>query len=193
VLRGDLTGLKPGAFYDPHDSINQQAWFGSLTSGSSDESQNRSAMNLEVTQLVIEAANDLVGLRCEQTANPIGSVLSIDFGEMVLAQDAIPGERPHGWRHLTIFSPWRLESADAVLVDWNVEGGAGGRIAPMIGTLVGDTVQEVQTAPPGWDLWIVWLSGLVLKVFGDVDDSREKAWMILGTDGLCITAVPICR
>lgn len=126
----------------------------------------------------------LPGLRCGAVANPYGSILSVDLGEMGLRPDALPNERPHGWRHLTVFSPWRLDDGEEIVVDSNVNGGVQGSISGLLTPLVGATVSGARISGPAWDLVIEWSNGLRLSVFGDCDDDRDHAWMILGTDGV---------
>lgn len=150
-------------------------------------------MSTDGHELILSLVRQLVGTTCEMVTNPHGSILSIDFGPMSLPAEALPMERPHGWRHLTVLSPWRIDDADHVLVDWNVDGGANGRIAPLVQVLLGQTVESAHTAPPGWDLSLKWSNGLELRVFGDCDDYRDKAWMILGTDGVQASAKPVVR
>jgi hypothetical protein len=132
----------------------------------------------------------LVGQRCEGADNPYGSILRLDIGPLGDSLDAKPGAKPHGWRHLTIESPWRLSRDREVVCDWNDEGGTEGALTDYIAPLVGRTVMEISTAPPGWDLRLTLSGGLGLFVFSDSDDDREDAWFILGTDGLILSAGP---
>lgn len=136
------------------------------------------------------AVGDLVGQRCERAENPAGSILSIDFGPLAVRTDDPPGAKPHGWRHLTVLSPWRLQSDELVIADWNVDGGPSGALPHVIHQLVGDRVVRAATTGPAWDLTLHWESGLVLVVFSDITDERDTAWFILGTDGLDVAAVP---
>ena len=125
--------------------------------------------------------------------NPYGSILSLDFGALTLRKGDEPTAKTHGWRHLTVLSPWRLQSADEIIADWNVDGGANGKLHQLIQGLVGDTVVSAQTSGPAWDLALQWVSGLTLSVFGDATDDRDSAWFILGSDGIEASAVPILR
>ena len=136
---------------------------------------------------------DIVGQQCEGAQNPNGSVLSLDFGTLGRRANDDPSATPHGWRHLTVLSPWRLESEAEIVIDWNTDGGTGGAIMPAIEGLIGQRVVAASTAPPGWDLRIRWSNGLTLVVFGDSTDDREDAWFILGTDGAEAGAVPVLR
>lgn len=133
---------------------------------------------------------ELVGQRCEGADNPYGSILRLDIGLLGVRANDAPGTTPHGWRHLTAESPWRLASNREVLCDWNDEGGVGGVLAKRIVHLVGKTVLEIVTAPPGWDLRMRLSEGLDLFVFSDSNDDREDAWFILGTDGLTASVGP---
>lgn len=133
--------------------------------------------------------SQLVGQRCEGADNPYGSILRFDIGEMAKPLDD-PDAHPHGWRHLTVLSPWRLESASEVLGDWNLEGGAHGSIGQLIQQLRGQMVRAVRSSGPSWDLVIEWESGLRLCVFSDSNDDRDDAWFILGTDGLELSVGP---
>lgn len=135
----------------------------------------------------------MVGHRCEAVSNPYGSILSIEIGDLALRPGSPPGSKPHGFRHLTIYSPWRLEDDHAVLLDWNVDGGTGGLIQPNIQILVGRTVISASTSAPAWDLRLNWTGGLRLVVFGDATDNRDDAWFILGSDGAQAIACPILR
>lgn len=136
------------------------------------------------------AVADLVGQRCARAENPHGSILSIDLGPLALRSSDAADARPHGWRHLTILSPWRLQTKDHVVADWNVDGGVAGVLPQLIQQLVGDRVIAAQTSMPAWDLRLDWESGLTLTVFGDCTNEREDAWFILGTDGLEIAGSP---
>jgi hypothetical protein len=136
---------------------------------------------------------DMVGQRCERTDNPIGSVLSLDFGTLALRLDDEPDALPHGWRHLTVLSPWRLQTPTEVVCDWNAAGGKDGTIRDCIRCLVGHQVLAAAASPPGWDLRVEFANGWTLVVFGDSTDDRQDAWFILGTDGTEAGAVPLLR
>jgi hypothetical protein len=115
----------------------------------------------------------------------------LEIGPLGSRADDAPDARPHGWRHLTIYSPWRLDDVDHVICDWTFPGGAKGEITPLIQTLIGRNVESVVADAPGWDLHIRFSGGLMLVTFSDSDEDRDDAWMILGTDGLEIRAAPI--
>ena len=136
---------------------------------------------------------DIIDQRCEGATNPHGSILSLDFGTLGLRPDDEPTAALHGWRHLTILSPWRLQDDQQILCDWNTTGGKSGTISSVIGQLLGQQVVAAHTSPPGWDLTIRWSKGLSLVVFGDSNDEREDAWFILGTDGAEAGASPMIR
>ncbi len=136
---------------------------------------------------------DVVGQRCERATNPHGSILSLDFGELGRREDDEASSTLHGWRHLTVLSPWRLQQPDEVLCDWNSSGGPEGALPSVIAQLEGQTVIAATTTTPAWDLTIVFSSGMRLLVFGDNTDDREDAWFILGTDGTECGAVPVVR
>jgi hypothetical protein len=135
----------------------------------------------------------MVGKRCESLDNPIGSILRLDIGPLAKRADAKPHERPHGWRHLTILSPWRLESPDTVIADWNIPGGAQGDLERAVQCLIGQHVVQLHAEPPGWDLTIQWSGHLKLFIFSDSGEDREDAWAILGTDGLELGVRPATR
>lgn len=137
--------------------------------------------------------HDIVGQRCERATNPHGSILSIDFGALGRRPDDDLSATLHGWRHLSILSPWRIQDQQHILADWNTNGGRSGTISAAIEPLVGQRVLAAQTSSPGWDLTIQWSGGLSLVVFGDSNDDREDAWFILGTDGVEASAIPIIR
>jgi hypothetical protein len=136
---------------------------------------------------------EIAGQKCERASNPHGSILSLDFGPLSLRPDEAPDSTPHGWRHLTVLSPWRLQTDREVISDWNVEGGAEGYVTSTLKLLIGQKVVSVETEPPAWDLRIRWENGLTLVVFGDCTDDRDDAWFILGTDGVEIGATPAVR
>jgi hypothetical protein len=139
---------------------------------------------------ITRVLRELVGQRCENVENPHGSVLSIDIGPMG-TRTGEEGTKPHGWRHLTVLSPWRLETEDKVLTDWNMPGGTDNPdLAVAVSRLIGLTVLRVESAPPAWDLAITWSSGVTLRVFADSTSDREDAWFILGTDGEEVAGVP---
>ena len=142
---------------------------------------------------ILDVIEQLVGLRCEAADNPYGSILRLDFGDLGLRADDHPAARPHGWRHLTILSPWRVQSDTEVLVDWNVDGGANGLINPLVQQLVGQRVERTSTGPPAWDMSITFSGGVRLVIFGDRQDDRADAWFILGRDGIEVAAQPIIR
>lgn len=132
---------------------------------------------------------DLEGQPCCAAQNPYGSILLLDFGAMKTSVDASSSGGSRGWRSLSVLSPWRLETENHVLCDWNVTGGANGYIDAQISVLVGESVLEVETRPPGWDLRIKWSNGLVLLVFGDCTDLRGEAWYLLGDEGQEVAGV----
>jgi hypothetical protein len=140
-----------------------------------------------------EIVRSMIGLECTEIQNPYGSILCIDLGEMRLRPDSPPKAMPHGFRSLTVYSPWRLEDDNEVWLDWNVTGGFNSPLARHIPVLLGQTVTHAHTAPPGWDLTITWSGGLRLVIFGDAVDVRDTAWFILGWDGVQVSARPILR
>lgn len=144
-------------------------------------------------QQLKHALSEIVGLRCAQAQNPYGSTLILDFGTMTLPQGALPHEKARGWRRLTVYAPWRVESAHEVLFDWNVDGGAKGMLGSLAQALTGTEVVATSTAPPAWDLVVDFSSKVRLLVFGDFNDDRDAAWFITGTDGMSISARPLAR
>lgn len=136
---------------------------------------------------------DVLGQRCERATNPHGSILSLDFGELGRRKDDDASAVLHGWRHLTVLSPWRLQLPAEVLCDWNSSGGSEGVLGVVIAQLEGQTVVAAATTEPAWDLTLTFSSGVQLVVFGDSTDDREDAWFILGTDGMECGAVPVVR
>lgn len=133
---------------------------------------------------------EIVGQRCENTTNAHGSIIAFDFGPLSRRADEPPTAKAHGWRHLTVLSPWRLQKEHEVLCDWNMTGAT---IAPALAVLHGARVVAATSAPPGWDLSIRWSNGMELLVFGDSTDNRDDAWFILGTDGTEAGATPVYR
>ena len=140
---------------------------------------------------VLRLVGQLVGLPCTRVENPRGSILSIDLGDLGSRPGDTVSDRPHGWRHLTVLAPWRIESNAAVLCDWNVEGGASGRIVELAASLVGKGIVAAATSPPGWDLRLDFDGGITLVVFGDATVDRDDAWFILGTDGAEGAGTPV--
>lgn len=139
------------------------------------------------------ALSEIVGLRCAQAQNPFGSTLVLDFGALTLPKDALPREKPRGWRRLTVNSPWRVQSDEEVLFDWNVTGGSEGMLGPLVQSLSGDSVLAGWTTSPAWDLVLDFSRNVRLVVFGDFDDDRKAAWFITGTDGTSVSAEPQAR
>ncbi len=137
-----------------------------------------------------EHVHALIGQRCTGADNPVGSVIRLDIGELGLGPLSGPKSKPHGWRHLTVESPWRIQSRSKVLWDWNTPGGVGGDIEGALRDFVGATIMEAEVSPPGWDLRLVWSNGLEIVVFSDSTEDRDDAWSLLGTDGLTLTAGP---
>lgn len=132
---------------------------------------------------------ELVGQRCEGADNPHGSILRLDIGPLGIRADESAAQ-PHGWRHLTILSPWRLETRTAVLCDWNESGGMKGTLGGLVQPLVGASLVSAKAQGPGWDLTMEWSNGYRLLVFSDRTEDREDSWVILGTDGLELGAGP---
>lgn len=143
-----------------------------------------------MTNDVQAVIRELIGQRCEGADNPYGSILRMEIGPLGRRADDPPTAAPHGWRHLTVLSPWRLESIDGVIADWNLSGGDQGEILGRVAALVGLTVVAASAEPPGWDLTLSWSNGMRLRVFGDCTQDRDDAWVILGTDGLELGAGP---
>jgi hypothetical protein len=133
---------------------------------------------------------DIVGQRCERATNPYGSILSLDFGVLGKREGDDSSSLSHGWRHLTVLSPWRLQDDKGIRCDWNCDGGAGGQITAEISRLTGQVVVSAVTTLPAWDMVMRFSSGVELVVFGDSNDDREDAWFILGTDGTECGASP---
>lgn len=136
---------------------------------------------------------ELVGLECSQISNPHGSILTVDLGPLSVADESDYQDLRQGLRQLTIYSPWRVESPQDVVFDWNVDGGPDGLLRKAIQSLVGHTIEYAETRGPAWDLEIRWSGGLRLVVFGDCTNSRDTAWFVLGTDGAEVSADPIVR
>jgi hypothetical protein len=133
---------------------------------------------------------ELTGQRCEQVDNPHGSILRLDLGEMSVPAAYPAGAQPHGWRHVTVLSPWRLADGERVICDWTDPGGAGGVLTDLIQVLKGQLVVAASSSPPSFDLRLQFGGGHQLTVFADVDDSRSDAWFVLGTDGTEIGVSP---
>lgn len=142
------------------------------------------------SEQLLSVVRDLVGQRCERAENPYGSILSIDFGRLALRADDPPTAKPHGWRHLTILSPWRMQTSEYVVSDWNVNGGVHGGLQAALLRLVGNAIVDAETTGPAWDLVLKWDNGVSLFVFSDMTDDRDSAWFILGTDGIEASAAP---
>ena len=142
---------------------------------------------------ILQVVSSLVGLRCSQAGNPIGSLLTLDFGEMSLPKDPLPKEVPIGWRVLTVYSPWRVQDEREVLFDWTIDGGAKGILRSLVKELEGATVLAAATSPPAWDLVVRFSNGASLQVFGDDGNGRTQAWFIIGTDGTDVSARPRAR
>jgi hypothetical protein len=131
-----------------------------------------------------EVLHGLVGQRCQWVDNPVGSILLIDIGPVSAEGGETSGLRPRSWRHLTVECPWRLQSQDRVLCDWNDDGGVGGLIERTVSALHGQSVTGASAIAPAWDLKLTFSGGLSLFAFADSNDLRADAWSILGTDGL---------
>ena len=139
---------------------------------------------------VTRVLHELIGQRCENVENPHGSVLSIDIGPMG-TRVGEENAKAHGWRHLTVLSPWRLETLDKILTVWNTPGGTEHPdLVVAVSRLIGLRVVNVESSPPAWDLTITWSSDIPLRVFADSTPQREDAWFILGTDGEEVAGVP---
>ena len=133
----------------------------------------------------------MVGHVCEEVDNPTGSILRLYIGQMSrLADDALPTSKPHGWRHFTIMSPWRLQNSSTVICDWTVTGGKHGSLGKYITVMMQRRVVSIGAIPPAWDLQIEFDNDLSLFVFSDATNDRDSAWFLLGTDGLVLNAAP---
>lgn len=137
------------------------------------------------------AVEQLVGMECKVAENPYGSILSLDFGPLGRRVEDAPDAKLHGFRHLTVLAPWRVQDAGGVLFDWNSPGGADGELKSLIQIFVNEAIVSASTSPPAWDLNIRWESGCQLVVFGDFSD--DEAWFILGTDGFEAVARPFTQ
>lgn len=71
----------------------------------------------------VDALRQLIGLRCEAAKYPYGFILSIDFGTLARRRTDRVTAEPHGWRHLTVLCPRRVQTAHEIVFDWNVDGG----------------------------------------------------------------------
>lgn len=133
---------------------------------------------------------DLVGKRCEAADNPTGSVLRLDIGPLGLGPHDEVSSRPHGWRHLTISSPWRFQNDREVLCDWMSAIDSPAILSEYMHRLIGEAVVDIQAVAPANDLWVTFSNGILLKVFADRTKDREDSWFILGTDGFELVAGP---
>ena len=133
-----------------------------------------------------DVLSELSGVKCEGADNPYGSVIRFDLGELGLGPKQDETDVLHGWRHLTVLSPWRIQTPTMILGDWNADD-----ITPVLREPIGKRVKAAESVPPGWDLRIKWEDGVELLVFGDATIDREDAWFILGTDGLEISGSPV--
>jgi hypothetical protein len=127
-----------------------------------------------------------IGLKCVNIINPAGSILVVDFDRADAIGTYSAEEPSTPWRSLTVLSPWRLSSATHVLADWNVDGGKGGLILPIMSRLCGTSVVSAHAAGPDWDLIMYFSDGTKITVFSDTLDDRESAWYVLGSDQLSI-------
>ncbi len=145
---------------------------------------------------VLAILDGLRGHVCTGVDNPIGSVLRLDIGPLSVPTHGSEKDgtdrgitpAPHGWRHLTIESPWRILYRGEVVCDWNDRGGFHGTIGADIRKLLNARVEEVQADTRTWDLAITFNDDLELGVFCDTEEDREEALTLMGTDNLLITA-----
>lgn len=146
-----------------------------------------------MTSDLTEALREIIGWPCVRAQNPYGSIITLDFGTLELPKDPLPKQQPTGRRRITVYSPWRIEDEVAIHLDWNVDGGPGGRLRDLVRMLQEQEVVSAETKPPGWDLKLSFSGGLRLVVFGDFNNERDFAWSVTGTDGLMLSARPIAR
>ena len=137
-----------------------------------------------------EVMSTLVGLRCEAIDNPHGSIIRLELGEFANQVDDPPGARPHAYRHVTVYSPWRLENNERVLADWNLPGAPNDDIPQALAVLIGSHVLEAHCVMPSCDLDLRFTGGRRLYVFAD-SDPEDSSWFVLGTDGLSAAAGPL--
>lgn len=135
----------------------------------------------------------LVGQRCTGADNPHGSVIRLDIGDLGPASGEPEHSKKHGWRHLTIQSAWRLESAEEVLASWDTSESDGEVLAERLRSLLDRKILAATAAPPAYDLAIELSGGVVLKVFCDCGDTETDCWFLLGTDGLEVGARPVFK
>jgi hypothetical protein len=143
------------------------------------------------TSKVHDVLASLTGLPCAEATNSHGSIIMLDFGKMALRASHPPGSNPQGERSLLVFAPWRLETVDEIIADWNDVGGKVGTLNRDLAAIVGATVESVVTGgPPAWDLTITFSSGVRLLVFSDTDSDASAAWQITGKEGLGLEVSP---
>ena len=138
---------------------------------------------------IARVLDSLAGLEVSRAESPVGYVLSLDLGTLGRSADATTEERTHGWRHLTVLSPWRIESTDGTICDW-VACVEAPRSALPLSFLRGKRVHEARSRAPTWDLVIHFDGGLLLTVFTSRSKDREDGWFVLGTDGVEVAGVP---
>lgn len=130
----------------------------------------------------------LIGQRCVHVTNSAGSVVLIDF--MAEGNDARRAQTKSRKYTLIVDSPWRLQTHDRVLCDWNAENSRGGELLQCITRLTQRTVRSVQVSLPALDLMLTFDDELQLVVFSDRDVNREHAWTLYGLEGGALVVGP---
>lgn len=140
------------------------------------------AMNFSPDRLRQYVA-ELSGHCCVDVLNSVGSHLLIDFGRSGEAQEGNGESAGEPWRTLLIASPWRIQTPEQVLCDWNADNSVGGALQTCAHQLVGRRLESIQLMPPGWDLVLAFEGGLSLLVFSDSDINRRYSWTLCGPEG----------
>lgn len=102
----------------------------------------------------------LSGMRCSQVATDGDETLILDFGTLTESPD---GELS-GSLYLVLECPWRIDSAETVLVGWENEED---EIIHFASLLIGVEVASVEVRKPGFDLILRFRGGHTLRIFPD--------------------------
>ena len=135
-------------------------------------------MRLDEVSVAIEK---LCGLPCTRVKNSVGSISSLEFGDLAPSPD--DPTVLHGIFSLMLYCPWRIDGPSGAVGDWNLPGGHDGRIASVLGLVVGATVTGVRLHPPSGDLGLSFSNRHQLFAFVDSSGFGGAAWVLFGRDG----------
>jgi hypothetical protein len=145
---------------------------------------------IEITEMVedseickVEAyLQPLIGKQAWGVSLGIGSFLTVEFGEPVVAKQN--SQRLHGEWHLWIYCcAWRLEADDHIMA---ASEDSRSKIESSIQTLNKLLLLSVQVFPPAWDAVFRFEKNIVLRLFS-IHSEECDHWMLYTPNGNVLT------